>query len=85
MIRKLNNQSLKVVTLTETLPQREDMAWLPDGKIIMSDGKKIFFNQPGKDRIWTEIQIPDGSDVLKDVTRLAVSADGKKLAVVVGE
>jgi len=85
VIRKLNNQTLKIVTLTETLPQREDMAWLPDGKIIMSDGKKIFFNQPGKDRIWTEVQIPVGSEVLKDVTRLAVSADGKKLAVVVGE
>ena len=85
VIKKLNNKTLNVTTLTNTLPGREDLAWTPDGKIIMTDGTKLFFSQPGKITTWTALDISSGFEVLKSVTRIAVSADGKKLAVVVSE
>ncbi len=85
VIKRLDNKTLEVTTLINTLPGREDLAWTPDGKIIMSDGTKLFFAQPGKSKAWTALDISSGFEVLKNVTRVAVSADGKKLAVVVGE
>ena len=85
VIKKLNNKTMTVTTLINTLPGREDLAWAPDGKIVMTDGTKLFFSQPGKNTTWTEIQVSSGFELLKSVTRIAISADGKKLAVVVGE
>jgi len=85
VIKKLVNKTLAITPVINTLPGREDLAWTPDGKIIMSDGTKLFFTQPGKSTTWTEIDISSGFEVLKTVTRIAVSPDGKKLAVVVGE
>ncbi|CAN5152744.1 hypothetical protein BH09BAC3_BH09BAC3_16660 [soil metagenome] len=85
VIKRLDNKTLEVTTLINTLPGREDLAWTPDGKIIMSDGTKLFFAQPGKGKAWTALDISSGFEVLKNVTRVAVSADGKKLAVVVVE
>ncbi len=85
MIKKLENKTLVVSDITSTLPGREDLCWTPDGKIIMSDGTKLFFSQPARKSGWIEVQISAGTEFLKGVTRLAVSANGKKLAVVVNE
>lgn len=74
----------KVSKVVETLPGREDLAWTPDGKIIMSDGKKLFFYQPGKSTSWEEIaapaNMPSGA-----ITRLAINSKGSLLAIVVSE
>jgi hypothetical protein len=85
LIKKFNSQTKATSNVTATLPGKDDLAWLPDGKIVMSDGTKIFFNQPGKNTTWTDVTVSSGAEVLKGVTRLAVSPDGKKLAVVVSE
>jgi hypothetical protein len=85
VIKKLNTQTMKIDSLMSTLPGREDLSWLPDGKILMSDGAKLFFAQPSAGKGWTEVTVSAGSEILKGMTRLAVSGDGKKLAVVVSE
>jgi len=41
--------------------------------------------KPGKDAAWREVTIKSGKEILKGVTRLAVSQKGDKLAVVVTE
>ena len=85
VIKKLNTQTMKVSTVVPTFTNHEDLCWLPDGRILMSDGSKLFYASPAKGPGWTEVTISTGSEILKNTTRLAVSADGKKLAVVVGE
>jgi hypothetical protein len=68
----------------ETLKAREDLAWTPDGKFIMSDGEKLFISEATSPLNWKEIKL-NSSLALKGITRLAVSNDGTRLAVVVAE
>ncbi|MBL7848158.1 MAG: hypothetical protein JNL40_11860 [Cyclobacteriaceae bacterium] len=83
LIKRLDTETLAITTLGTTLPGREDLCWLPDGRILMSDGNELFFLVPGEE-LWKKVSHPP-TVILKGVTRLAVSANGKKLAVVVNE
>jgi len=84
-IKKVDTETMAITTIASTLPGREDICWTPDGKIISSDGSKLFILDPKKGNTWTEIKLAAGSEMLKGVTRLAVSPKGDKLAVVVSE
>jgi hypothetical protein len=84
VIKKFDTRTLKVSDIGPAVTGHEDLAWLPDGKILMSDGPKIFFMNPTEGPGWTEVVV-SGTHVLKGTTRLAVSSNGKKLAVVVTE
>ncbi len=85
LIKKVDLNTFKISTITSTLPGHEDITWTGDGLILSSDGEKIFSFQPGKDKEWKEVVIKTGKENLKGVTRLAVSQDGERLAVVVAE
>ena len=82
-IKRLDMETLKVSDMLKTLPEREDLAWTPDGLLLMSDGKNIFFHDLKKESDWKKADLQKLE--LSGVTRLAVSADGKKLAVVAEE
>lgn len=84
-IKKFNIETMAITTIAPTLPGREDICWTPNGKIISSDGSKLFVLDPKKGNVWTEIKLAAGGEMLKGVTRLAVSPKGDKLAVVVAE
>lgn len=85
LIKKLDTYTMQITTITQTLPGRDDLCWLPDGKILMSDGTNLFFYTPGSQlQGWRKVNSPAISE-LKGITRLAVSNDGKKIAVVVAE
>lgn len=84
-IKKLESETMKITTLAATLPGREDITWTSDNKIISSDGTKIYFLDPAKEKKWIEVTILSGSEILKGVTRLSVNAKGDKLAVVITE
>jgi hypothetical protein len=81
-IKKYDVSARRVITLGNTLPSSEDLCWTSDGKIIMGDGKSLFFLVPGKTD-WQNVRVESGGEVLKKITRVAVSADRKRLAVVV--
>lgn len=83
LIKKIDADG-RIETITQTLPGREDLAWTPDGKIMMSDGKKLFYYQPGKSTSWQEIQMPTNMPA-GSITRLAISTKGNQLAIVVSE
>lgn len=85
LIKKLDTESMVVSALANTLPGREDITWTPDGRIISSDGSKIYVLNPKKDKTWTEITLTSGRELLKGVTRLAVNVKGDKLALVISE
>ncbi len=85
LIRKVDLSTQKITTITKTIPGKEDIAWTVDGLILSSDGEKLFVFNPGTDLSWREVEIKAGKEILKGVTRLAVSQKGDKLAVVVAE
>jgi tricorn protease-like protein len=68
-------------TICETLPNREDLAWTPDGKIIMSDGRQFFYYDTKSNNGWKMFFASD----LTGVTRIAISDNGKKIAFSVSE
>lgn len=84
-IKKLDTESMLISTIALTLAGREDICWTPDGKIISSDGTKLFVFDPKKGKSWKEIPLASGAELLNGVSRLAVNAKGDKLAVVVAE
>ena len=83
LIKKINSDG-SIESITTTLPGREDLTWTPDGKIIMSDGKKLFYFQPGKTSSWQEIAMPANMPA-GAITRLSVNSKGDQVAIVVAE
>lgn len=85
IIKKLDSKTHAVSSIATSLSGREDLTWTHDGRILMSDGEKLFYLTPKKGKEWRAVNVKSGTEVLKKVTRLAASSDGKKLAVVVAE
>jgi dipeptidyl aminopeptidase/acylaminoacyl peptidase len=65
--------------LVRTRPGQEDYAWMPDGSIVLAEGATIY--RWARDGEWTELAT-FSDPALARVSRLAVSADGKWLAIV---
>lgn len=84
LIKRFNTHTMTVTTIAPTLPGRDDMCWLPDGKILMSDGASFYFLQPGPNAEWKKVESPI-LPALKGITRLAIGGKGKKIAVVTEE
>lgn len=79
-IKELNPATKAVTTLTPTLEGSEDLAWTPDGAIVMGQKTKLFIWREGSAG-WTEIA-DLGKQGVANITRLTVSRDGKWIAVV---
>jgi tricorn protease-like protein len=84
-IMKYDTETGKISELGTTINAKEDIAWTSDGKILTSDGTKLFFMNSKKPGQWIPVDVTAGSDLLKSVTRMAVSPKGDKLAIVVTE
>jgi tricorn protease-like protein len=84
LIKKYSHQTGSIETIASTLPNREDIAWTLDGKILMSDGAEIYFIKPGKDSLWKRVVMPDGMEI-GGITRLAINGSSSKIAVVVDD
>ncbi|MCY4400723.1 MAG: hypothetical protein OXE96_15495 [Gemmatimonadetes bacterium] len=78
-IERLDPGSGETEPLTRTLPGREDYAWTPEGEVLMGDGFGLFAWMSGGD--WREVSTLDplGGG---EISRLAVSPDGTRIAVV---
>ncbi len=83
IIKRVDNQSLEISEVADTLPGREDLAWTPDGKILMSDGTALFLLNPDDHAGWQTVVIDQAG--LTEITRLAVSPDGRRVAIVAAE
>ena len=67
--------------LFKTLPETEDMCWLSDGTALMAKDGILYGFQLIRNDDW--VKLADLSKYgIKNITRLAVSPDGTKLAVV---
>ncbi|MCB9283800.1 MAG: hypothetical protein H6563_06990 [Lewinellaceae bacterium] len=69
-------------TITGTLDGSEDFAILPDGTFLMGNASKLYrYDRTKNDEGWVEIADLRTYNI-KSITRLAVSPDGGKLALV---
>jgi hypothetical protein len=85
-IMKFNTETSKLSVVGNTIGKGEDIALSQSGHIITSDGTKLFFRPIKKSsKGWTPVEILQGSELLKSVTRIAISPKGDKIAVVVAE
>lgn len=80
-IKSLDMYNRKTNFIINTLPNSEDMCWLPNGTILMGKDEKLYTFNSNNGKDWVE------AASLKDygitsITRLAVSPDGTKLALV---
>ncbi len=81
-IFELSSSPMMQKEICETVDGKDhDMAWLPDGRIIMSNDRKIFVRVGNS---WNEVEIRSQIPLTK-ITRMAVSPDGRTIAVVVNE
>lgn len=85
MIRKFEPVSSASADIIDTVPGGEDLCWTPDGKIIMTGGTKVMIIDPEKDKEWKEVSADPKTPFTTVLTRVAISKDGKKLAIVVSE
>lgn len=81
VIRSFDFKTLGQTTLTPTLQGSEDYAWTPDGSLLMAKDSKLFIRRPAKDSTWQELADFSAAG-LKNITRLALSPKGDRLALV---
>ncbi len=91
-IEKLNNEEWYVAGISDPwttnnlvrlkkLPiQSEDIAWAPDGTLFTTHQSKILKWKEGVDEDW--VPVADLINTSKQLTRIAISPDGKKIVVV---
>jgi hypothetical protein len=80
VIKELDPATGQVSTITDTVQGAEDLAWTPDGRIVMGQKGKLFLWSPA-DPQWTEIADLTRQGV-ENITRLTVSPDARWMAIV---
>jgi Tol biopolymer transport system component len=84
LIKKFDVKTRAISTITKTLPKREDLCWLNNGTILMSDGEKLFSFDPKKDSAWMPVKV-QSTVPLKGISRIAVNRANNKIAIVAAE
>ncbi|MEP1035034.1 hypothetical protein [Ekhidna sp.] len=79
LIKSMNPNTGKSVTLTPVIEGSEDYCWTPNEEIIMGAGSKLYIWKRGSE--WIEFANLEAFDVT-NITRLSISPEGKKLVVV---
>ncbi|MCJ7465163.1 MAG: hypothetical protein MUO53_00545 [Maribacter sp.] len=83
-IRSLDPKTGSSQDILITLPQIEDMCWLSDGTILMPSQQQIVAFSPTQNRKPNVFHSFTEKDI-KTISRMAVSPDGKHMAIVVDE
>lgn len=81
-INSLNPMDGTIEIITELPFQTEDLTWTPDGKILISHKNSIYLCDLKSGKKWKEIITLEPFN-LNGITRLAISPNGKKIALVV--
>jgi hypothetical protein len=79
MIKEFDITTHAVTPIMPAVKGSEDLTWLPDGRIVMGSGSKLFVSQDFAR--WTELADFTSAGITR-ITRLAASRDGKHLAIV---
>jgi len=90
VVKKFDLNTGIITSIIPALPGQDQLCWLQNNTMLMSDGSKLFFYRENsftelKDRRWKPVTIQGDTSMLRGVTRLATSSDNTKLAIVVSE
>lgn len=85
MIKSFEPDNGTIVDIAPAIPGQENLCWLQNNIILMSDGSKIFSYHFGIDHEWQQVKIEGDTTMLKGFSRLATNPANTKLAVVVSE
>ena len=80
-IKELDPESRAIRPLTVVIGNSRNYAWTPDGHILMADDDRLYLWSPESDDGWKQVANLEELGV-RDVTRLNVSPDGLRLALV---
>ena len=80
-IKSFNPISEEIKTIAPVLSNTEDMCWLPNGSILMAKEDKLFILNLKSTSDWMEVASLKSYGIT-NLSRLAISPDGKKLAIV---
>lgn len=83
-IYSMDIKTSKLTYLADALEESIDIAFTNNGNILMARDNKIYKFRPEEDKEWKNVPI-ESELPLKNITRLAISPDGKKIAVVISE
>lgn len=85
VVKQFDGDTRRVSVLTDAVAGSADRysAWMADGTLLMTSGTRLFAWKAG-DKLWREVYdvAPHG---LAGLSRIAVSPDGKAIAIVVSE
>lgn len=81
MIRVLDPASGSTRDLVAPVGESADFAWTPSGILLMGAGSTLYAFDPQTDGGWRELADLAGAGI-RGITRLAVSPDGARIAVV---
>ncbi len=84
MIKSIDLKSGKSKDIVTTLDGVEDMAWGNDGSIFMGKGDKLYQFNKDQDTPWVEIASLEQYG-LKNISRISVSPNNDKIAIVVDQ
>jgi hypothetical protein len=80
LVKTFDLKTRSVATFIKTFPGAEDYAWTPAGVLLMASGSKLFARKASD---WAWVELADFSSAgLKNITRIAVSPKGDRIAVV---
>lgn len=80
-VKSLDLETSVIQTLIPVPGEAQDMAWLPDGSLLMSDQGRVMRWAGGEDDRW-ELLADFSSSLGTSLTRLAVNPHGDKIALV---
>jgi hypothetical protein len=80
-IKEFDPSNSSIRPLVQTKDSKIDYCWTPDGVILMASGSKLYAFDEKSDKTWRLFADFTGFG-LKDITRLDVSRDGTRIAVV---
>ena len=80
LVKTFDLKTRNVATFIQTFPGVEDYAWTPSGVLLMANGSKLFARKKS-DFAWIELA-DFSNDGLKNITRIAVSPKGDRIALV---
>ncbi len=81
LLRRVERNNPAPVTIAPALDEIEDYVWHPDGFLVTARGSELFWLQPGDNARWQPFADLKNHGI-KDISRLAISPDGKHLALV---